>query len=434
MEQTNNEIENIGIKIIKEIYETNNYKHLKHINNISLQLKRQYVKEIYCKEQLKELKNHIDMFDRERIKIIYNSNNYSCLKKYNECSILIKQELIKIRMDVILIEEHNEQLKKCFEDHEINEEMADYVKEKEYNIFDYKFLEDVDFTLILDKDNNICGQLINVLVKYGRNNGEITKILKSNIQDMYIFKLLHKCYNKDDEKLKLDTYSLLSEDEKNMITTINYYNYQKNRITNQLLNFNSDIYGGIFRYFVNTKQISNMSLISKSHYESSKNSIIQLSKGQICKNCNVCIFRRTLTEQCSACNNSNHLKCGNIIFNTIDCIIDCIPLIIRHFKPKDFVKLGFVCKSIYEIVKTFVIEQKPIKLLCNNSKICRNNVCVVGRSLENKILCGFCLDSKVYYNERIPAKNWARCGECNCHFFVKNDYKGTRARCLLCRK
>ncbi len=436
MEQYDCEIGNIDIEIIKKMYKTNNYKQLKHINNISLQIKRQYVKEIYCKNQLEELKNHINLFDKERIKIIYNSNNYACLKEYNECSILIKQELIKIKMDLILIEEHTEQLARCLEDYDINEEIVDHFNKKGYNIFDDNFLDNVDFALIFVESNETFVHIMDVMKNCGKNNDDINKAFRSrsDIQDMYIFKRLDKCYNKDSEKLKLNLYHLLSEDEKEMITTINYYDYQKKRINNQLLNFNKDIFGEIFKYLTKPKQISNMSLISKTHYEISKNIIIQLSRGQICKYCNVCIFRRTLLEQCSACNKEKHLKCGNIMFNTIDCVIDCIPLIIQHFKAIDFVNLGFVCKSIYEIVKTFVIKQKPIKLLCNNNKVCKNYVCVVGRSLENKILCGDCLSIKVYYNENISERNWAKCRDCNCQFFVKGHYDGRRARCSSCRQ
>jgi hypothetical protein len=366
MEESKCKIDIIDINIIKEMYEKNDYKNIKHINGITLQLKRQYVKEIYCKNQLVELQCKIDSFNTERIKTIYNSNNYACLKNYCECSKQIKQELIKIKMDGILEEEHKEQFKKCLEYYGIDETMIDYVKLNGYNIFDDNFLSNVDFTIMMDEHN--FGHVINVMVKHGKNDDDIKKIIKANKQDMYIFKNLRKCYEKNHEKLKLNTYPLLLESEKEMVVTINYYNYQKNRINEKLLNFNQDIYNEIIKYSNKPSIYQNMSLVCKMFYKIAITKKMSLSKGQVCKTCNSPIFERTLLVQCDKCNPIAHLNCGNIIFKSMDNMIDCIPLIIQHFKPIDYIKLGFVCKSIYNIVKTFVIPQKPIIKPCKNNR------------------------------------------------------------------
>ncbi len=427
-----------------------------HINEIDM-----FNKKIICKNQLIQLmqiKSEISAFKSEYIKNIYaigNSSSYSCLAKYDKIPIRIKQILIKVEINRMLIEEfnvqikeHNEQLNKCLEYYGISCDMVNYFKTNGYNIFDNDFLEYLktltndetksttfrydDFGIRKKIKSNYQDKTRKISYRY--NNNEIKKQVKSNIHDMYIFKDFENCYDKKNEILKLHTYPLLFKDEKEIIITINYYYHQQNRINNRLSKFNGDIYGEIFKNFIKPKQVSNISLVCKMFYAMSKTKVILLFKSQTCKRCDIPIFKRTLLDQCNTCSQSEHIKCFKIIFKSTNLIIECFPLILQHFKSNDFIKLGLVCKSIYNIVKTFIVSIKPKKILCDNNKICGNSVCVIGKSLENKVLCGKCLKFKVLLSYNMPNKSWGCCCKCGSHYIVGKFYEKTKSKCQVCNK
>ncbi len=413
-----------------------------------------YNKQNNCKIQLEQIKSEINIFSPEHIKNIYNIGNcsaYSCLSKYDEIPIRIKQILIKIKINEILIEEfnvqikeHNEQLKECLEYYGINKEMIHYFKTNGYNIFDTDFLEYIK-TVFNNKVESkieksrrlIYGDKIlndttrNILCKH--NGKEIKHNVKQNIHDMYIFKNFESCYDKQNEILKLGMYPLLFENEKEVIVTINYYYYQQNKINIQLLKFSEDIYVEIFKNFIKPKQVSIMSLVCKMFNKNSNTKVIKLTKAQQCPICCMPLYERTLSIQCNTCNQLEHIKCFNIMFKSINIIHDCIPLILQYFKSKDFVKLSFICKDIYNIVKKFIIPISPIKLVCKNNEICNNSVCVIGKSLKSEILCGNCLNFKVFFSHFIPNKSWNMCYKCGCHYLVGQFGEGIKSKCQICR-
>ncbi len=419
-----------------------------HINEIDI-----FNKKIIYKNQLIQLmqiKSEIFAFKSEYIKNIYaigNNSAYSCLAKYDEIPIRIKQILIKVEINGMLIEEfnvqikeHNEQLNECLEYYEINKEMMDYFKTNGYNIFDNDFLEYVKSVFNNKVESKIeksrrlrCGNKnLNDLprkITYKYNGKGIECGAKQNIHDMYIFKNFESCCDKQNEMLKFHTYPLLFENEKEMIITINYYYYQQNRINIQLLKFNGDIYGEIFKYFTKPKQVFTMALVCKMFYAMAKNKVIPLLRGQNCQTCNLPIYERTLSVQCNTCNQLEHIKCFNIIFKSINILNDCILPISQYFTTKNLVRLGFVCKNIYNIVKTFVVKIIPERKGCQN---CIYNVCVIGKSIKNKGFCGRCLNFKVYHE--FTNRSWAHCYKCGAQYIVGKYSKDFKGKCQVCRK
>jgi hypothetical protein len=99
--------------------------------------------------------------------------------------------------------------------------------------------------------------------------------------DMFIFKNSEYCFDQVYEISKLNTYPLLSSFTKEMIVTIKYYNYQKNMILIQTLDFNEDIYTEFLKYFTNPKSISIMSRVCNMFYKIVKPHLIKLSEKHI---------------------------------------------------------------------------------------------------------------------------------------------------------
>lgn len=380
------------------IYNSNDFRPLKHIKEVTMKDKKEYINKKYVEIDFNNFLVFLGKMDDERVKNIHNTNNFSYLKKFATVENNTKKEHIKNTYDKIIIKEHNIEFDKCLNDFNITKETYNMFVNNNYNIFDETF--NIEIRTVLQYFRNGGLSLISLITSSNIDQYKIDKYLV-NKNDVMIFGYHNVDFDKSKEFSKLDCYTLLTQHEKQIITTINYYNFQKNKIDESLNGFNMDILNNILAYVDDTNTLLKLSSLRD----------IKIVDKQINNNIYDVVVKDVMEKhlayphglKCDICNNYNFS-----------------------------ITIGNKCNYCNETEENKLIVSDSIQLVrcigCNITDVCVGNIFV-----NNTVYCGDCLDTKVYYKSNTPARNWARCGTCDCHFFVKKDYKGIDAKCLLHR-
>lgn len=398
METTTNDMNGVVTDDqIVTMYNSDNYYLLKNIKGMTMKQKKDFVKKKYEEIEFNNFLEFTGKMDDERIKIIYNTNNFSYLKKFATVCNNTKKLHIKELYDKIIIKEHNAQLSECIMHYGITiDEFNAYLKNN-YNIFNDWFKNKFIVEMEVIK-NNVSYKYPFPMKKY---------------DDILIFGYHNEDFKKLDELQKLDVYNLLTQEEKQVVVTFNYYKFQKNKIDNCCNDFCFDIFANVLSYVSDRNTLLKLSTLRKKKSVEDINASLELLA--IWKNVN--LHNYVIDELVNVIMNkvfvfSNGVKCdkcNNYSFH---------------------VTIGNKC-NFCDVNNTIVKCDSYQNVKCYGCNF--NVVCVGDMYVENKVYCGGCLKTKVYYKTNVPKCNWAKCGDCSSQFFVKENYLGYNAKCLMHR-
>jgi len=358
--------------------------------------------------QLIQCKSELDTYTFDMIESLYVSTDLFELNQYTHLSFDEKKELVTESHNNWIKINHSNQLNQCLDDFGLDKSIYD-----ELNYHQYDISNDSLYKLYQCKTST-------------KNNF---------LWD--IFYHIDTSFDKLGNQSHLEPYSLLSESDKNRIITVEYYMDQQKKILIQTSKFSSDHFVcilGLVRF--DSQKLFNMALVSKSFYEIVGKVDVDIKQGQVCPNCGICIFRRSIQILCVTCREIKRKQSDCLKYITkltpIMPIIECYTWIAQTFGSKDLIGLAGVDKYIYNIVKTIIASiPKGMKIECGQ---CPNYICISERSMiscHNK--CGSCLNQLVWGSGNVPAKKWTSCRLCKCEFFIKNNYIGRFPKCLYCR-
>lgn len=367
------------------------------------------------------MKNDILLLTEIEIRNIYETGDYHQFNKY-----ILPQ---KVKIQLIENEMKKSQLQDCIKYFGISDTTINYFKLHKYNIYDKYFI-------IKTKVRSLRIHRLITFTKIFENYEDeyIDEIMDMNYNDVLIFKYPTKMQINKERKALLQ-FPLLTKEDMQLIITINYYTNQKLKINNILSGFREEHYTNIIANGNTYSNVYSFAIVCKMFNKIAQKVVISLGgKAQLCKTCNVCVFERRLRVKCFTCNTINK---GNYLKGIINhpFVDDYLPHIAKYLVKKCVVNLGLVNKQVYNIVKKMIISCKPQIVKCKYYDKCKNDICITEKSFEGSI-CGECLGASIYSHTQVPSYSWARCCEmyCSCLFFVKAEYKGCNAICLVDRK
>jgi hypothetical protein len=289
--------------------------------------------------QLEQCKIDLSMLKYEKILNMQMTNNLVPLKKYQLIPTQTKKELVKSSYDTWQIFFHQEQLKQCLTD--LNIDISNYENPKK-----------------LEHDFHDTSTPVN------------------------------KSFKLDN----LAKYDLLTNEDKNKIIAYRYNDFQIKEINFYLTQFHEDIFSNILNNVrIVRENLLVLALVNKYFYKALSTVKITLPCGEYCDKCPTIHFQRSLIFKCETCDHLNKDK---------------------------------------SLDRRYVLHVNGKLVNCDT---CSNNICITESYRFSKNICGSCIGMKVYFKEKVPKLNWAKCATCFCQFVVRFNYDGNYSKCHKCR-